>query len=93
MFLTANSKTPYAVVIVILDNFISLDCIAEIVLIEHDQLLLLIPLDNVVKLRVSAAIRNPCIANLHKDVHLVRVLFDQSQRLLHVTRKPVYMLF
>lgn len=78
MFLAADGEALDSVVIVVLDDLVGFGSIAEIVLIEDDQLLLLVSLDDQVELRVSAAVGDPGVADLHEDVHFVRALFDQS---------------
>ena len=93
MFLTADSKTPDAVIIVVLDYLVGLALVAEIIFVEDYQLLLLVLFDDEVKFWVSAAVGNTGIADLHEDVHLVGVFFDQTKGLLHVTREPVYVVF
>ncbi len=78
MFLAADREALDSVVIVILDDLVGFGSIAEIVLIEDDQLLLLVPLDDQVELWVSAAVGDPGVADLNEDVEFVRVLLDHS---------------
>lgn len=93
MFLTTDSKAPDAVIVVILDDLVGLALVAEIVLVEDYQLLFLVLLYDQVEFWVSAAVGDTGIADLHEDVHLVRVLFDQTKGLLHVAWEPVYVVF
>jgi hypothetical protein len=74
--LRTHCKTPYSVVIVILYDFVGLGSITEIVFVEDYQLLLLASFDNQIELRVSTAVWNTGISDLHEDVDLVRALFD-----------------
>lgn len=93
MFLAADSKASYSVIVVILNDLVGLALVAKIVLVEYYQLLFLVFFDDKVEFRVSAAIRNAGVSDLHENVHLVRVLFDQAKGLLHVAREPVYVIF
>jgi hypothetical protein len=93
MIFGADSKTLDSVIIIILDNSISFDFVTEIVLVENYNFLLLVLLYYLVELGVAAAVGNPCISDLQEDVHLVAVLLDQPQSLLHVPWEPVYVVF
>ena len=78
MFLAADGEALDSVVVVVLDDLVGFGSVAEVVLVEDDQLLLLVPLDDQVELGVSAAVGDPGVADLHEDVDFVRVLLDQS---------------
>ena len=78
MFLAADGEALDSVAVVVLDDLVGFGSVAEVVLVEDDQLLLLVPLDDQVELGVSAAVGDPGVADLHEDVHFVRVLLDQS---------------
>lgn len=93
MFLTADSEAPNAIIIIILDDFIGLALVTEIVLVEDYQLLLLVLLDDEIEFRVSAAVGDTCVADLHEDVDLVCVFLDKTKGLLHVAGEPVYVVF
>jgi hypothetical protein len=89
MVLTADGKAANTVIVIVLNDLVGLGSIAQVVLVEDYQLLLLIALDDEVELGVATAVGDAGIPDLHKDIHLMRVLFDQPQGLLHVSRKPV----
>lgn len=76
VFLRADCETFEAIVIVILDNFVGLCRVAQVIFVENYYLIFLIFLDYQVKLRVTAAVWNPCISNLYEDVYLLTVLLD-----------------
>jgi hypothetical protein len=78
VFLAADGEALDSVVVVVLDDLVGFGSVAEVVLVEDDQLLLLVPLDDQVELGVSAAVGDPGVADLHEDVDFVRVLLDQS---------------
>lgn len=93
MFLTANSKALNPVIVIILDDLICLALVAKIVLVEDYQLLLLVLLYDEIELRVSAAVWNTCVSDLHEDVDFVCVFFDKTKGLLHVAGEPVDVIF
>jgi hypothetical protein len=78
VFLAADREALDSVVIVVLDDLVGFGSIAEILLIEDDQLLLLVSLDYQAELWVSAAVGDPGVADLHEDVDFVRALLDHS---------------
>lgn len=91
MFLRADCEALESIVIVILDNLISLGCVAQIIFVENDYLFFLVLLNYQVEFRITAAVWDPCISNLYEDIYLVAILFDLPQGLLHVSWEPVYM--
>ena len=93
MLLTADREAPDAIIVIVLDDLIGLALVTEIVLVEDNQLLLLVLLNDQIELRVSAAVWNAGVADLHEDVHLVGVFFDEPKSLLHVAGEPIDVVF
>ena len=76
MFGGTNSKALDPVVIIILYNFISFGCIAEIVFIKDDDFLFLVAFDDEIELSISTAVRNTSVSYLEKNIYFMSVLFD-----------------
>lgn len=93
VILAAYSKTFDTIVIIVFYYFVRLDRVTEVILVEYNQLLLLILFDNKVELWISATIWYPCISNFQKYIYFVCTFFDLPQGSLHMSRKPVDMIF
>lgn len=78
VFLTTHCEALDAIVVVVLDYFVGLYRVTEIVFVENDELVLLVAFDYFIEFGIATTVRYSGIADLHEDVDLVGVLLHDS---------------
>ena len=93
MFFSADCEALNSIMIVICDNFICFGLIAKIVFIENDDFLFLTSFYDGIELWIATAVGYPCISNLNKDINFMYIFLDNSKGFMHMSGKPVDMIF